>query len=47
MKEVERMEKSGEIVLLKDRLNDILLNYDMNLMLKEKIFLKNLLEMKE
>ena len=32
MKEVGRKEKSKEIVLLKDRLNDMLLNYDMNIM---------------
>ena len=42
MKEVERMEKSGEIVLLKDRLNDILLNYDMNINAKGEDILKKL-----
>ena len=43
IKEVERKERSGEIVLLKDWLNNILLDYeDMNINAKGKYILKKL-----
>ena len=44
---MDKEEKSEEVVLLKSKLNEILMNFDINFNYKGKIFLKKLPVMKE